>query len=349
MKRFTFFLLIMAGITAFSFAQTAGAAASGSGAFHQEGIASWYGSEFDGKPTASGEIFSSDSFTAAHPTIPFGTVLTVTNTQNNQRVNVRINDRGPFVASRIIDLSRAAAEVLDMLTTGTAPVIVEQAVDTTLGPAGEAPPAPVAVTPEPAPEPTPVAAVIPETAPAPAPIAAPEPVPAVSTEEIPQSPQATQPSPPPVTEVPLVAVTPREEASPPPPQVQAAPQTQSPPPQAPVWTPPPPAMPERAETPPPSPPPMVAVCPMPAARILGGIPPAGSVKTYRLQVGAYKVPRNAVDAFDKLNNAGLKPAYEQYGDLYRVVLPGLRASQIPSIAQTLGNAGFQEALIREEN
>jgi len=86
----------------------------------------------------------------------------------------------------------------------------------------------------------------------------------------------------------------------------------------------------------------------PAARILGGIPSAGSTKLYRLQVGAYRVPRNAVEAFDKLKNAGLNPAYEQYGDLYRVVLARLRAAEIPSIAQTLGNAGFMEALIREE-
>ncbi|MCL2130712.1 MAG: septal ring lytic transglycosylase RlpA family protein, partial [Treponema sp.] len=135
MKRTMFFILMAACIAAFSFAQTAG-----TGVFRQEGIASWYGSEFDGKPTASGEIFNSGLYTAAHPTLPFGTVLMVTNKQNNHRVAVRVNDRGPFVAARIIDLSRAAGEVLDMLITGTAPVLVEQApVNTALGPAGEAP------------------------------------------------------------------------------------------------------------------------------------------------------------------------------------------------------------------
>ena len=92
--------------------------------FRQEGIASWYGREFEGRPTASGEIFDSSQFTAAHPSLPFGTMLTVTNQHNNRSVTVRVNDRGPFVPARIIDVSRAAAEQLDMIVTGTAPVTV---------------------------------------------------------------------------------------------------------------------------------------------------------------------------------------------------------------------------------
>jgi rare lipoprotein A len=93
--------------------------------FRQEGIASWYGTEFDGRPTASGEVFNASLYTAAHPTLPFGTQLTVTNLNNGRKVNVRVNDRGPFVSSRIIDLSQAAAQMLDMLSAGTAPVLVE--------------------------------------------------------------------------------------------------------------------------------------------------------------------------------------------------------------------------------
>jgi rare lipoprotein A len=103
--------------------------------FRQEGIASWYGPEFDGRPTASGEIFNSKLFTAAHPSLPFGTVLTITNKHNNKTVTVRVNDRGPFVAARIIDVSRAAAEQLDMIATGTAPVTVEAAGGTAAVPA----------------------------------------------------------------------------------------------------------------------------------------------------------------------------------------------------------------------
>ncbi|MDR2370294.1 MAG: septal ring lytic transglycosylase RlpA family protein, partial [Treponema sp.] len=109
----------------FGAAVFAAAQEAGTGLFRQEGIASWYGPEFDGQPTASGEIFNSALFTAAHPVLPFGTVVTVTNKQNNRTVTVRINDRGPFVSARIIDVSKAAAEQLDMTATGTAPVLVE--------------------------------------------------------------------------------------------------------------------------------------------------------------------------------------------------------------------------------
>jgi rare lipoprotein A len=106
-----------------TFAQTAQAA----GQYKEEGIASWYGAEFDGKTTASGEVFDSKLMTAAHPALPFGTVLRVTNTQNGKQTTVRVNDRGPYVPNRIIDVSRAAAEQLDMLATGTAPVAIEKA------------------------------------------------------------------------------------------------------------------------------------------------------------------------------------------------------------------------------
>jgi rare lipoprotein A len=97
-----------------------------SASFRQEGIASWYGVEFAGRPTASGEIFNPSDMTAAHPNLPFGTFLRVTNTHNGKQVIVRVNDRGPFAAARIIDLSEQAAGQLDMIVTGTAPVIVEK-------------------------------------------------------------------------------------------------------------------------------------------------------------------------------------------------------------------------------
>jgi len=99
--------------------------AQGADVFRQEGIASWYGREFEGRPTASGEIFDASQLTAAHPSLPFGTMLVVTNQHNKKSVTVRVNDRGPFVPARIIDVSRAAAEQLDMIVTGTAPVTVE--------------------------------------------------------------------------------------------------------------------------------------------------------------------------------------------------------------------------------
>ena len=91
----------------------------------QVGVASYYGEKYDGKRTASGELFDMNEMTAAHPTLPFGTRVRVTHLGNKRSVVVRINDRGPFVKGRIIDLSRAAAEKLDMIETGLAEVRLE--------------------------------------------------------------------------------------------------------------------------------------------------------------------------------------------------------------------------------
>ena len=93
--------------------------------FEREGIASWYGGKFHGRLTANGERFDANKLTAAHKTLPFGTVVKVTNTDNGRTVTVRINDRGPFVENRIIDLSRGAAERLEMTGTGVAQVRLE--------------------------------------------------------------------------------------------------------------------------------------------------------------------------------------------------------------------------------
>jgi peptidoglycan lytic transglycosylase len=99
----------------------AGTAVSG---WSEEGLASWYGGDdgFEGKPTASGEIYDSSRMTAAHRDLPLGTVVDVTNLDNGRRVQVRINDRGPFVHGRVIDLSRAAANQLGLLGPGVGPV-----------------------------------------------------------------------------------------------------------------------------------------------------------------------------------------------------------------------------------
>ncbi|MDR1248543.1 MAG: septal ring lytic transglycosylase RlpA family protein [Treponema sp.] len=248
----------------------------GVAAFREEGIASWYGTEFEGHATASGEIFNPSQLTAAHPSLPFGSMLRITNTQNNRQVTVRVNDRGPFVNTRIIDVSRAAAEALDILATGTAPVVVELA--------GEAPiAAPSAASP-----------MLTE------PWIAPIPVPAY------------QPSP---AARPLTAQPPAAETQP-----QAVPA---------------------------APPPEATVDPN-AAVVRPGIPPLGTAKRYRVQVGAYKVTRNAVDTFDRIKGAGLEPSYEKHDDYYRVVLGGIKAEDIRSLAGKLGSIGFREIFIREE-
>lgn len=88
----------------------------------QEGIASWYGRDFHGKPTSSGEIYDMYAMTAAHKTLPLGTTVEVTNIENGRRIDVVINDRGPFVAGRIIDLSYTGAKRLDIVDTGVARV-----------------------------------------------------------------------------------------------------------------------------------------------------------------------------------------------------------------------------------
>lgn len=97
-----------------------------------DGIASWYGPNFHGKKTSNGESYDMNQATAAHKTLPMNTIVKVTNKDNGRFTVVRINDRGPFVASRVIDLSKKAAETIDMTRTGTAPVHLE-----VLGFAGE--------------------------------------------------------------------------------------------------------------------------------------------------------------------------------------------------------------------
>ena len=90
--------------------------------FTETGIASWYGAKFHGRKTANGETYDMYAMTAAHKTLPMPTMVEVTNLENKKRIVVRVNDRGPFVADRIIDLSKKAAGKLDILTKGTARV-----------------------------------------------------------------------------------------------------------------------------------------------------------------------------------------------------------------------------------
>jgi rare lipoprotein A len=235
--------------------------AQGTEVFRQEGVASWYGKEFEGRPTASGEIFDASKLTAAHPTLPFGTMVVVTNQHNNKKVTVKINDRGPFVSARIIDISRAAAEQLDMIATGTAPVKIESI------------------------ERIFVSSSVSET-----------------TRLVPAETPATTASQPVNT-----AVFPLQPA---------------------------------------------IAYPSQQIRITPVINIAPN-KTYRLQLGSYKVARNAIDTFDRLKNSGFNPAYERYidnnkGEYFRVVLAGIRGSDVQLTVEKLGTAGFREALIREE-
>ena len=95
----------------------------------ETGLASWYGPKFQGKLTASGEVFNQELFTAAHPTLPWGSRVKVINLDNGKSVDVRINDRGPFKRGRIIDVSRAAARALGMVGRGITTVRIEWLAD----------------------------------------------------------------------------------------------------------------------------------------------------------------------------------------------------------------------------
>jgi rare lipoprotein A len=104
-------------------APTPAATAASSG--NMEGLAAYYSDKLNGHKTASGQVLDQHALTAAHPTLPFGTKVKVTNTKNNRSVIVRINDRGPTQSGRVIDVTRAAATKLGMSKNGTVPVKLE--------------------------------------------------------------------------------------------------------------------------------------------------------------------------------------------------------------------------------
>ena len=93
--------------------------------FIQEGMASYYANEFEGRTTASGERFSHKKATCSHMSIPFGALIKITNLENNTTAIVRVNDRGPFVPDRIVDVSQSVAERLGMIGKGTVKVRIE--------------------------------------------------------------------------------------------------------------------------------------------------------------------------------------------------------------------------------
>ena len=95
---------------------------TGCGYATRKGLASYYADSYEGKTTANGEIYRQGKITAAHKTLPFGTKVEVTNLSNNKSVVVRINDRGPYISGRIIDLTKAAAKEIDMVGAGVAKV-----------------------------------------------------------------------------------------------------------------------------------------------------------------------------------------------------------------------------------
>ena len=121
-------LILCALLIALSLASGTGCAGAGRGTSSgpaQTGVASYYADKYHGRRTASGERFDQRKMTAAHRTLPFGTKVRVTDPANGRSVVVRVNDRGPFVKGRVIDLSRAAAERLGIVRAGLADVRIE--------------------------------------------------------------------------------------------------------------------------------------------------------------------------------------------------------------------------------
>ena len=123
-KKISRFLVVMAAVvlTACSAPKTPKTSMDHHAGATFTGLSSWYGRAFNGRRTASGERFNMHKLTAAHKTLPFGTVLEVTNLANDKTVLVTVNDRGPFVKNRVLDLSYGAAKVLGFAGAGTAQV-----------------------------------------------------------------------------------------------------------------------------------------------------------------------------------------------------------------------------------
>ena len=284
----------------------------------QEGLASWYGPGFEGRPTASGEIFDSSQLTAAHPTLPFGTHLMVTNRENNRQVVVRVNDRGPFVPDRIIDVSRAAAERLDMISRGVAQVYIEvmRSGGWMQPPAENLPPSVQTQRPVSPPQVTEPVAQVQEHA------ASERPItiiiyPPSHTEQQPVQQQTTIVPPPP---------------PPPPPkkEIEVVHIPIIPPVVEPIIRPPEPISQSMQE-------------------ILRAFPQNPvSNRVFRIQVGSYKVAKNAVDAYAILQRAGFAPEYERHSDFYRVVLRHVREAEIRSVLERIDRAGFHNPIIRVE-
>ncbi|HLI10918.1 MAG TPA: septal ring lytic transglycosylase RlpA family protein [Alphaproteobacteria bacterium] len=119
-------LLLICGLSACTAAPPPSSSPAGERpSFSETGTASWYGRSHQGRKTASGEAFDMRAMTAAHPSLPFGTVVRVTNLANGRMVKVRVNDRGPYGRGRVIDLSAEAAQALGMTVDGTAQVRIE--------------------------------------------------------------------------------------------------------------------------------------------------------------------------------------------------------------------------------
>ena len=300
-----------------------------------ETYASYYGEAFNGRPTSSGEIFNMNAYTAAHKTLPFGTFLEVTNLENGKKVVVRVNDRGPFVANREIDLSKAAAESLGMISHGITRVSIKKVdsldhaalmatndvysdtsaesvqKDRAIGSNAqlEAPP----IQQVGAIESTSKKSGIASEVQAPQPNAAP-----VNTVQAAQSnavqANATQAAQPNTAQVQPTAT---DKQAIPTGAVQGGAERRSP---------------TQSE---PLPPPVYSQ--------------GASGVLWRIQLGAFVREENALRLVVQLRKAGFEPAYERTEKTVRVVLPGIQPDDLEKVKDALANHAFTDYVIRQES
>ncbi len=264
-----------------------------------EAYASYYGEAFNGKPTSSGEIFDMNLYTAAHKTLPFGTLLEVTNLENGKKVVVRVNDRGPFVANRELDLSKAAAESLGMMRNGIARVSIKK-----LGSLEDA--ASIAAQQKKNHNTYTTQKMFNET----------EKQRYVESQFNQQKPV--------LSEKPL---TNNRDANP---AAYASEPNRSYQPEEKAYRSPRPAYnPEPVYTP--------------------ANTESSSGVLWRIQLGAFVREENALRLVVALRKIGLEPAYERANSTIRVVLPGIRPTDLEYVKKVLKNGGFTDYIIRQES
>ena len=284
-----------------------------------ETYASYYGEAFNGRPTSSGEIFDMNAYTAAHKTLPFGTFLEVTNLENGKKVVVRVNDRGPFVPNREIDLSKAAAKSLGMISRGITRVSIKRVdsldhaalvattdvySDTTTesAPKGAHP-----VT-DSQPEAVPVQkeAVSDMPAKGSGTAAEAQTAPSKGTQAQASQPNTTQRQPASVDQQTAKPDTVKGVAN----RSASAQPAQTP---APVYS------------------------------------QGTSGVLWRIQLGAFAREENALRLVVQLRKAGFDPAYERTEKSVRVVLPGIQPDDLEKVKEALANHSFTDYVIRQES
>lgn len=284
-----------------------------------ETYASYYGEAFNGRPTSSGEIFNMNAYTAAHKTLPFGTFLEVTNLENGKKVVVRVNDRGPFVPNREIDLSKAAAKSLGMISRGITRVSIKK-VDS-LDHAALVATADVYSD-------TPAESAEKET----------PPVSGTQPEVVPVQKEA-------VSDIPAKGSGTAAEAQTAPSKVTQAQASQ------PNTTQRQPASVDQQTAKPDT---VKGVANRSASAQPAQTPaPVYSQGTsgvlWRIQLGAFTREENALRLVVQLRKAGFDPAYERTEKSVRVVLPGIQPDDLEKVKEALANHSFTDYVIRQES